>query len=53
MADALGFEPPAGLAQQAELADEQATPEDQEILSGKAEDEERREGATSGANGAG
>src|SRR6476659_2991645 len=31
MADALGFEPPAGLAQQADLAEEQATPEDQQV----------------------
>src|SRR6185436_15550154 len=35
MADALGFEPPAGLAQQADLAEEQATPEDQQVLFGE------------------
>jgi segregation and condensation protein B len=34
MADALGFEPPAGLGAQAELLDEPATSEDQEILTG-------------------
>jgi segregation and condensation protein B len=34
MADALGFEPPTGLAQQADLAEEQATPEDQAVLFG-------------------
>ena len=45
MADALGFEPPAGLAQQADLAEEQATPEDQQILFGEgAEGEEGEEG---------
>ena len=36
MAEALGFEPPAGLAQQADLAEEQATPEDQQMCSEKA-----------------
>ena len=46
MADALGFEPPAGLAQQADLAEEQATPEDQQILFG--EGEEESEGARVG-----
>ena len=39
MADALGFEPPAGLAQQADPAEEQATPEDQQILFGEGEEE--------------
>ena len=34
MADALGFEPPAALGVQAELLDEPATSEDQEILTG-------------------
>src|SRR6187401_1361254 len=38
MADALGFEPPAGLAQQADLAEEQATPEDQQVLFGEGEE---------------
>lgn len=35
MADALGFAPPAGLAQQESLLDAPATAEDQEILSGE------------------
>jgi hypothetical protein len=34
MADALGFEPPAGLSAQAAILDEPATSEDQEILTG-------------------
>src|SRR5678809_19040 len=38
MADALGFEPPAGLAQQADLAEEEATPEDQQVLFGEGEE---------------
>ena len=38
MADALGFEPPVGLAQQADLAEEQATPEDQQVLFGEGEE---------------
>jgi len=49
MADALGFEPPAGLAQQADLAEEQATPEDQQVLFG--EGEEGAEGANGGEEG--
>ena len=40
MADALGFEPPAGLAEQAELLDEPATPEDQQVLEGEAPGDE-------------
>src|SRR5690606_3855226 len=35
MADALGFEPPAGLPQQESLLDAPATPEDQQVLSGE------------------
>lgn len=35
MADALGFEPPVGLAEQAMLMDQPATPEDQQVLSGE------------------
>ena len=35
MADALGFEPPAGLSEQAALLDEAATPEDEQVLSGE------------------
>ncbi|HEX7087709.1 MAG TPA: SMC-Scp complex subunit ScpB [Vicinamibacterales bacterium] len=35
MADALGFTPPAGLAQQESLLDAPATAEDQEVLSGE------------------
>ena len=34
MADALGFEPPAGLADQASLLDEPATPDDERVLQG-------------------
>ena len=44
MAEALGFEPPAGLAQQADLAEEQATPEDQQVLFGEGEEDEGRGG---------
>jgi segregation and condensation protein B len=36
MADALGFEPPVGLAEQATLPDEPATDEDREVLTGDA-----------------
>jgi hypothetical protein len=39
MADALGFEPPAGLGTQSELLDEPATSEDQEILTGSDNDD--------------
>jgi segregation and condensation protein B len=48
MADALGFEPPAGLAQQADLAEEQATPEDQQVLFGGGEEAEEGEGSEEG-----
>jgi len=44
MADALGFEPPAGLAQQADLAEEQATPEDQQVLFGEGAEGDEGEG---------
>ncbi len=40
MADALGFEPPVGLAEQAGLLDEPATPEDQQVLEGGAGEED-------------
>jgi len=40
MADALGFEPPAGLEAQGALLDEPATSEDQEILTGTDEEKE-------------
>ena len=40
MADALGFEPPAGLDAQGALLDEPATSEDQEILTGTDEEKE-------------
>ncbi len=40
MADALGFEPPAGLSAQTSLLDEPATSEDLEILTGADPDEE-------------
>jgi segregation and condensation protein B len=39
MADALGFEPPAGLGAQASLLDEPATSEDLEVLTGADPDE--------------
>lgn len=39
MADALGFEPSAGLAGQIDLLDEPATTEDQQVLSGETDDE--------------
>ena len=48
MADALGFEPPTGLAQQADLAEEQATPEDQQILFGEGAEGEDAEGGEEG-----
>jgi segregation and condensation protein B len=44
MADALGFEPPAGLAEQAALLDEPATPEDQQVLEGGAPEVELEDG---------
>lgn len=51
MADALGFEPPAGLAEQAELsatdADQPATDEDREVLVGEQGDDDIDEPARS------
>jgi segregation and condensation protein B len=43
MADALGFEPPTGLAEQAALAEEPATAEDQQVLFGEGAEEEEGE----------
>jgi segregation and condensation protein B len=40
MAEALGFEPPPGLADQANLLDDPATPEDQQVLWGEGADVE-------------
>ena len=44
MADALGFTPPPGLAQQGSVLDEPATEEDQAVLSGDIEQDGGPEG---------
>lgn len=43
MADALGFEPPVGLAEQTALLDEPASPEDQQVIEGHSAEDESRE----------